>query len=121
MTVASAAFTESNILAQMYADLLKKAGFSVDLKKVESSEVFQKSLDNGTVAVVPEYAATYADSLQTIVTGTQNPTAANPSLSVTLAHLTSRRKARPDQPQAGPGGRPERVRGDQGVRDRSTT
>jgi osmoprotectant transport system substrate-binding protein len=87
LTVASAAFTESNILAQMYADLLQKAGFTVHLKEVESSEVFQKSLDNGTVAVVPEYAATYADSLQTMVTGTQNPTAANPSLSVTLQHL----------------------------------
>ena len=87
LTVASAAFTESNILAQMYADLLKKAGFTVDLKQVESSEVFQSSLDKGTIAVVPEYAATYADSLQTLVTGTQNPTAASPSLSVTLKHL----------------------------------
>jgi osmoprotectant transport system substrate-binding protein len=87
LTVASAAFTESNVLAQMYADLLKKAGFTVDLKKVESSEVFQSSLNKGTIAVVPEYAATYADSLQTLVTGTQNPTAASPSLSVTLAHL----------------------------------
>jgi osmoprotectant transport system substrate-binding protein len=88
LTVASAAFTESNILAQMYADLLQKAGFTVHLKQVESSEVFQKSLDNGTVAVVPEYAATYADSLQTMVTGTQTPDAASPSLSVTLRHLS---------------------------------
>jgi osmoprotectant transport system substrate-binding protein len=87
LTVASAAFTESNILAQMYADLLQKAGFTVHLKQVESSEVFQSSLDKGTIAVVPEYAATYADSLQTLATGTQNPTAANPSLAVTLAHL----------------------------------
>jgi osmoprotectant transport system substrate-binding protein len=87
LTVASAAFTESNILAQIYADLLTKAGFTVHLKQVESSEVFQSSLDKGTIAVVPEYAATYADSLQTKVTGTQSPTAANPSLTVTLAHL----------------------------------
>jgi osmoprotectant transport system substrate-binding protein len=87
LTVGAAGFTESNVLAQMYADLLQKAGFTVHLKQVSSSEIFQSSLEKGKIAVVPEYAATYADSLQTLVTGTQNPTAANPSLSVTLQHL----------------------------------
>jgi osmoprotectant transport system substrate-binding protein len=87
LTVGAAGFTESNVLAQMYADLLKKAGFTVALKSVSSSEIFQSSLEKGTIAVVPEYAATYADSLQTLVTGTQTPNAASPSLAVTLKHL----------------------------------
>src|SRR4051794_16290814 len=59
LTVGAAGFTESNVLAQMYADLLQKAGFSVNVKQVSSSEIFQSSLEKGKIAVVPEYAATY--------------------------------------------------------------
>jgi osmoprotectant transport system substrate-binding protein len=87
LTVGAAGFTESNVLAQMYADLLQKAGFTVNVKQVSSSEIFQSSLEKGKIAVVPEYAATYADSLQTLVTGTQTPNAASPSLATTLKHL----------------------------------
>jgi len=87
LTVGAAGFTESNLLAQMYADLLEKAGFSVNVKTVASQEVFQSSLENGDIAVVPEYAATYANSMQTAVTGTQTPDAASPDLDTTVANL----------------------------------
>ena len=87
LTIGAAGFTESNVLAQMYADLLDKAGFTVHIKTVESSEIFQSSLEKGTIAVVPEYAATYADSLQTLVTGTQTPDAASPDLQTTMNNL----------------------------------
>jgi osmoprotectant transport system substrate-binding protein len=87
LTVGAAGFTESNILAQMYADLLKKAGFTVNIKTVASSDIFQSSLEKGTIAVVPEYAATYANSLETEVTGNQSPTAADPDLQTTLTNL----------------------------------
>src|SRR4051794_17810820 len=87
LTVGAAGFTESNLLAQMYADLLQKAGFTVHVKTVSSQEIFQSSLEKGTIAVVPEYAATYANSLQTEVTGTQSPTAASPDLQTTLTNL----------------------------------
>jgi osmoprotectant transport system substrate-binding protein len=87
LTVGAAGFTESNLLAQMYADLLTKAGFTVDIKKVASQEIFQSSLEKGTIAVVPEYAATYANSLETEVTGNANPTSASPDLTTTLTNL----------------------------------
>ncbi|MBV9293505.1 MAG: ABC transporter substrate-binding protein [Frankiales bacterium] len=87
LTVGAAGFTESNVLAQMYADLLQKAGFTVHIKTVSSQEIFQSSLEKGQIAVVPEYAATYADSLQTEVTGTQSPNAASPDLQTTLTNL----------------------------------
>jgi osmoprotectant transport system substrate-binding protein len=87
LTVGAAGFTESNVVAQMYADLLQKAGFTVNVKTVASSEIFQSSLEKGAIAVVPEYAATYADSLQTLVTGTQAPTAASPDLQTTMTNL----------------------------------
>jgi osmoprotectant transport system substrate-binding protein len=87
LTVGAAGFTESNVLSQMYADLLQKAGFSVHVKTVSSQEIFQSSLEKGQIAVVPEYAATYADSLQTEVTGTSSPDAASPDLQTTLTNL----------------------------------
>ena len=87
LTVGAAGFTESNLLAQMYADLLKKAGFTVNVKKVASQEIFQSSLEKGQIAVVPEYAATYANSMQIEVTGTKNPDAASPDLNTTVANL----------------------------------
>jgi osmoprotectant transport system substrate-binding protein len=87
LTVGAAGFTESNLLAQMYADLLQKAGFTVNVKTVASQEIFQSSLEKGSIAVVPEYAATYANSMQTEVTGTQSPNAASPDLDTTVANL----------------------------------
>jgi osmoprotectant transport system substrate-binding protein len=87
LTVGAAGFTESNVLAQMYADLLEKAGFDVKVKKVASQEIFQKALEKGTIAVVPEYAATYANSMETEVTGNTAPTSASPDLQTTLSNL----------------------------------
>jgi osmoprotectant transport system substrate-binding protein len=87
LTVGAAGFTESNLLAQMYADLLTKAGFTVKVKKVPSQEIFQGALEKGTIAVVPEYAATYANSMETEVTGNKSPTSASPDLRTTLTNL----------------------------------
>jgi len=87
LTVGAASFTESKLLAQMYADLLEKAGFTVNVKTVESQEIFQSSLEKGTIAVVPEYAATYANSMETEVTGNTAPTSASPDLQTTLTNL----------------------------------
>ena len=87
LTVGAAGFTESNVLAQMYADLLEKAGFDVHVKKVESQEIFQSALEKGTIAVVPEYAATYANSMETEVTNNTTPTSASPDLQTTLTNL----------------------------------
>jgi osmoprotectant transport system substrate-binding protein len=87
VAVASAGFTESRVLAQMYSLLLKKAGFSSPVTDVSSSEIFQSSLEKGTVAVVPEYVATYADQLNTLINGPNAKSVASPSLTASLAAL----------------------------------
>ena len=69
--MASAGFTESKVLAQMFSLLLNKAGFSAPVTDVTSSEQFQSSLEKGTIGVVPEYVATYADQLNTIINGAE--------------------------------------------------
>jgi osmoprotectant transport system substrate-binding protein len=87
VSVASAGFTESRVLAQMYALLLKKAGFTAPVTDVSSSEIFQSSLESGTVDVVPEYVATYADQLNTIINGKSAPSVASPDLQTSLTAL----------------------------------
>jgi osmoprotectant transport system substrate-binding protein len=85
--VASAGFTESRVLAQMFALLLNKAGFQSSVTDVSSSEQFQSSLEKGRIAVVPEYVATYADQLNAVVNGPKAPSVASPSLQKSLAAL----------------------------------
>ena len=87
VAVASAGFTESQVLAAMYRDLLKKAGFTVTLTDVKSSEIFQSSLEKGTINVVPEYVATYADQLNTIINGANAKSVSSPDLNASLAAL----------------------------------
>jgi osmoprotectant transport system substrate-binding protein len=87
IVVGSAGFSESEILAYMYADLLDKIGYHATVTTVESSEIFTPSLEKGTIGVAPEYAATYADELQQMETGTKNPNAGQPSLTTTMANL----------------------------------
>src|ERR1043165_3390871 len=73
LTIASAGFTESQVMANMYADLLAKAGYKTSVRDVSASEVFQSSLEDGRIDVVPEYVATYADQLNTRINGTSAP------------------------------------------------
>lgn len=69
LTIGSAGFTESEVMANMYADLLTKAGYQTSVTNVASTEIFESSLESGQIDVVPEYVATYADYLNTAVNG----------------------------------------------------
>src|SRR5947207_6724699 len=56
ITVGSFNFGESEILANMYADILKKAGFNVVVKaKLGNREVVEPALESGQIDLVPEY------------------------------------------------------------------
>jgi osmoprotectant transport system substrate-binding protein len=61
--VGSAGFTESEVLAQMYKQLLDKGGVKASIKTVKNRELIEPELEKGKVAVVPEYAATMAEFL----------------------------------------------------------
>jgi glycine betaine/choline ABC-type transport system substrate-binding protein len=87
LTVGATGQPENTVLAQMYADLLHQAGFAAAVKVEANAAALQGSLQTGAVAVEPQYAATYADSLQTSAAGTESPTEASASLSAVLAEL----------------------------------
>jgi osmoprotectant transport system substrate-binding protein len=89
VTVAAFNFNESKILANMYADVLAKAGFDVTVKALGAREIVEPALEKGSagggVDVVPEYLATFTEFLNTKENGKDAPAKATPDVNATLA------------------------------------
>ncbi|QIP85343.1 ABC transporter substrate-binding protein [Streptomyces sp. Tu 2975] len=73
LVVGAAAFTESKILAELYAQLLGDAGYKTSITTVKNRELYEPSLEKGEIDVVPEYAATLAEFLNAKVNGPKAP------------------------------------------------
>ncbi|RPK63075.1 Choline-binding protein precursor [Streptomyces sp. ADI96-02] len=71
LVVGSASFTESKVLAELYAQILGDAGYSTSVTTVKNRELYEPSLEKGEIDVVPEYAATIAEFLNAKVNGAQ--------------------------------------------------
>ncbi|MGY5115612.1 ABC transporter substrate-binding protein [Streptomyces sp. 900105755] len=93
LTIGSAGFTESDLLAQMYAQLLNQAGYQTSLITVANRELYEPALESGQIDVVPEYAATFADWLNARTNGPDAPPVGSPDLTTTMRAL--RRLATP--------------------------
>ncbi|MFC8294441.1 ABC transporter substrate-binding protein [Streptomyces sp. NPDC057242] len=87
LVVGSAGFTESDLLAQMYALLLQDAGHSTKILSVTNRELYEPALENGQIDVVPEYAATFADWLNAKADGPDAPTVGSPDPAATMKAL----------------------------------
>jgi osmoprotectant transport system substrate-binding protein len=87
LTVGSAGFTESDLLAQMYALLLEQAGFRTSLVTVANRELYEPALESGQIDVVPEYAATFADWLNARTHGADAPPVGSPDRDTTMTAL----------------------------------
>ncbi|MFF8835348.1 ABC transporter substrate-binding protein [Streptomyces sp. NPDC015130] len=87
LVVGSAGFTESDLLAQMYALLLEQAGYRTKILSVTNRELYEPALENGQIDVVPEYAATFADWLNAKANGAAAPTVGSPDLAATMTAL----------------------------------
>ena len=93
LTIGSAGFTESDLLAEMYALLLRDAGYGTKTLTVTNRELYEPALESGQIDVVPEYAATFADWLNAKEHGPDAGTVGSPDLAVTMKAL--RRLAAP--------------------------
>ncbi|MFH8619859.1 ABC transporter substrate-binding protein [Streptomyces sp. NPDC017979] len=69
LVVGAAAFTESKVLAELYARVLADAGYKTSVTTVKNRELYEPSLEKGEIDVVPEYAATLAEFLNAKVNG----------------------------------------------------
>jgi osmoprotectant transport system substrate-binding protein len=56
-------FTESTVLANIYADVLKMAGYDASVKEVGNRELYLKALEAGDIQVFPEYLSTFTEFL----------------------------------------------------------
>ncbi|MEV4331555.1 ABC transporter substrate-binding protein [Streptomyces sp. NPDC049597] len=91
LVVGAAAFTESKVLAELYAQLLADAGYETSVTTVKNRELYEPSLENGEIDVVPEYAATVAEFLNAKVNGPKAPQekpVASSDVDATVAALT---------------------------------
>ncbi|RII09686.1 Choline-binding protein precursor [Streptomyces sp. YIM 130001] len=87
LTIGSAGFTESDLLAQMYALLLRKAGYDTEILSVANRELYEPALESGQIDVVPEYAATFADWLNAKANGADADPVGSPDLAATMSAL----------------------------------
>ncbi|MER5632704.1 ABC transporter substrate-binding protein [Streptomyces nitrosporeus] len=69
LVVGAAAFTESKVLAELYARILADAGYSTSVTTVKNRELYEPALEKGEIDIVPEYAATLAEFLNAKVNG----------------------------------------------------
>ncbi|MER6129791.1 ABC transporter substrate-binding protein [Streptomyces sp. NPDC001795] len=87
LTVGSAGFTESDLLAHMYALLLNQAGYKTSILTVANRELYEPALESGQIDVVAEYAATFADWLNAKTNGPEAAPVGSPDLAATMRAL----------------------------------
>lgn len=87
LVIGSAGFTEIQLMAEMYKQLLDKAGFSTSIKVVQNRELYEPALEKGDIAVVPDYAATMTEFLNHKVNGPNAAPVASSDISKTMAAL----------------------------------
>ena len=87
LVIGSAGFTGSQVLAELYAGTLSKAGYDTTVKKVKNRELYAPELEKGRIDVVPEYAATLAEFLNTGKNGPKAKPVASNDVDKTVAAL----------------------------------
>jgi osmoprotectant transport system substrate-binding protein len=85
--VAAAGFSENEILANIYVDVLKRCGYSASTKTFASREAYYPLAKAGKVQVVPEYAATLTDFINSQVNGPNAASKASGDINATMTAL----------------------------------
>jgi osmoprotectant transport system substrate-binding protein len=80
-------FTEMQIMASMYEQVLSNAGYDVTTKLVTTRDVYAGQLSKGKVDVVPDYLAGMTDYLNTVANGDDAETVSTNDPDATLAAL----------------------------------
>ncbi|GGR85134.1 glycine/betaine ABC transporter permease [Streptomyces aureoverticillatus] len=88
VVVGSARFTEQKVLAELYAGVLRDAGYDASVKTVQNREVYEPELKKGTIDVAPEYAATLTEFLNLKKNGSDAKPVASSDLDATYGELT---------------------------------
>lgn len=87
VVVGAANFSENQILANIYAQVLKAAGFDSSVKPVTNREVYEPALERGEINVIPEYVGTLTEFLNKRANGKDAKPLASSELSATVTAL----------------------------------
>ncbi|WP_405101285.1 glycine betaine ABC transporter substrate-binding protein [Micromonospora sp. NBC_01412] len=87
IVVGAGNFSESETLAELYRITLTAAGYQVKVQQIGNRELYEPALEKGEIQVVPEYAATMAEFLNTKANGKDAPAVSSPELEKTVAAL----------------------------------
>ena len=60
VVVGSAAFTESTVVAELYAQALESHGYTIDRQlRIGQREVYVSEIESGAIDIFPEYAGNF--------------------------------------------------------------
>ena len=80
--------TEMSIMQNIYAELLRDAGYQVTVQPAGERAVYAPALESGQVDVVPEYAASMAEYLNRTANGENAPRIATNDVTTTVRAMT---------------------------------
>jgi osmoprotectant transport system substrate-binding protein len=90
VAIGAADFSESATLGNVYATVLKSAGYDVKVVTIGNREAYLPALEKGTqIQVVPEYVGTLAEFLNKAANGADAAPVASGDLDKTVEALTS--------------------------------
>jgi osmoprotectant transport system substrate-binding protein len=87
VVVGAANFNESQILANIYQQVLSAGGFDASVKPVTNREVYEPALERGNITVFPEYAGTLTEFLNKKANGPDATPLASGDLNATVTAL----------------------------------
>ncbi|SCL20974.1 osmoprotectant transport system substrate-binding protein [Micromonospora nigra] len=88
IVVGAGNFSESQTLGELYRIVLTAAGYEVRVQQIGSRELYEPALEKGEIQVVPEYAATMAEFLNTKINGKDAEPVSSSALDKTMSALT---------------------------------
>ncbi|OKI52783.1 glycine betaine ABC transporter substrate-binding protein [Micromonospora sp. CB01531] len=89
VTVGAGNFSESQTIAELYKIALTAAGYQVKVQTIGNRELYEPALEKGEIQVVPEYAATMAEFLNTKANGKDAEPISSPELDKTVSALAA--------------------------------
>lgn len=87
LVVGAANFSENITLAEIYAVVLRGAGYEVEVRSIGSRELYLPALQSGELDVVPEYVGTVTEFLNKSLNGADAPALASGDLDATVQAL----------------------------------
>jgi len=93
IVVGSANFPENALLAEIYAGVLRSAGYDASTQTIGNRDTYEPILEKGDLTIVPEYAGTLTEYLNKKANGADAPAMASSDVDATLAKLKTLGKA----------------------------